>query len=74
MQTVKGKYQDGKIQLLEPAPQGSGDVLVIFLNEEGPSPQPQMMQFGMFASSHQSTETDFKLVEFAGDADDSLNW
>ena len=74
MLTVKGRYEDGEIHLLEPAPPGEQDVLVIFLDTAQAPHYEQMMVFGMFSGNCQSTEDDFRIVEFSGDVGDSLTW
>ena len=73
MLTVRGKFQDGTIQLLEPAPEKAGDVLIIFL-DEGTEAHTQTMVFGMFLGDHQSVEADFLAGEFSGDVGDGLEW
>ncbi|NJL47197.1 MAG: hypothetical protein HC929_06450 [Leptolyngbyaceae cyanobacterium SM2_5_2] len=72
MLTVKGRYENGEIHLLESAPPGKQDVLVIFLDAPEPPHFDQMMVFGMFSGGHQSTEEDFHIAEFFGILDDSL--
>jgi hypothetical protein len=34
----------------------------------------QIIYFGMFAGSTQSTEEDFQIAEFTGDSDEQLDW
>ncbi len=74
MLTVKGKYEDGSIHFLEPVPQKTSDVLVIFLEEAQALIHNQIITFGMFAGDGQSTERDFHVAEFSGDPDDGLGW
>jgi hypothetical protein len=66
--TVEGVYRKGNIQLLEAltaAPEGR--VLVTFLGESQPVPDPRPMQFGQFAGPNMSTEEDFKIAEWQGE-------
>jgi hypothetical protein len=82
LQTVKGIYRNGKVELLE-SPSGitEGEVIVTFV--ESPvlvNPKPvdkpsRMITFGMFADgARKSTDEDFKAAEFHGDDDDGLDW
>ena len=77
--TLEGIYKDGRVELEEtPAGIAEGRVLVTFLpNGNGtpaPPPQGQMMYFGMFPTSRDLTEEDFKIAGFHGDSDDGLDW
>jgi hypothetical protein len=73
LQAVEGIYRSGHIELLEvPQDIQESRVLVTFLPATS-APPNQMITFGMFAGSQQSTEADFKLAEFHGDSDDGLD-
>ena len=69
LQTIQGIYRNGKIELLE-SPQGIAEsqVFVTFLGPQPSSATQQLMSFGMFSGTQQSTEADFKEAEFQGDA------
>ena len=80
MQSVKGIYRDGKVELLEP-PAGiaeGGEVIVTFVEAKPKDKPSKMMRLGMFSSEKTgralSTEEDFKMAEFHGDDDDGLDW
>lgn len=64
--TVKGIYKEGRVELLEPAPDVQDvEVLVTFM--EGRSeqrPAGQMIRRGMFKELGEFTEEDFKAAEF----------
>ncbi|PZO55363.1 MAG: hypothetical protein DCF15_10735 [Phormidesmis priestleyi] len=70
MQTVKGVYRQGKVELLEP-PSGitEGEVLVTFIETKSLDKPTRMITFGMFADDAKegATEEDFKSAEFHGD-------
>jgi hypothetical protein len=73
-QSVKGIYKHGSIELTEiPENIEESQVIVTFL-EAKLKKTSKHISFGMFAGSKQSNEEDFKIVEFAGDSDDGLNW
>mgnify|MGYP001598661741 CR=1 FL=1 len=74
LQTIQGIYRNGKIELAE-VPQNitESQVFVTFLTSQSVSLDSQLMSFGMFLSSQQSTESDFKDAEFHGDADEALS-
>jgi len=75
LKSVEGIYKDGKIELSElPSDVKQSRVIVTFLEPESVEHNSQMITFGMFARSNQSTEDDFKIAEFSGDADDNLDW
>lgn len=87
MQTVKGVYRNGRVELLEPPSSiFEGEVFVTFVKEntvsvatsettsETTDAAPRRMYRGMLASHAQhSTEEDFKVAEFYGDSDDGLS-
>ncbi|QSJ14362.1 hypothetical protein JYQ62_20815 [Nostoc sp. UHCC 0702] len=75
LQSIEGVYKDGKIQLTELPPDISESrVIVTFLEHKKNQLKQQIMQFGMFSGNKQSTEADFKIAEFPGDSEDSLDW
>ncbi len=84
MQTVKGVYRDGEVELLElPSDVVEGEVLVTFVSEqaldnlepETVSDAPRKIYRGMLSSGgRKSTEEDFKSAEFYGDSGDNLDW
>ena len=75
--TVEGIYRDGKIELVGKVPvpvRDSTRVLVTFLPEEPkPKPEHRQIQYGQFAgekgTGRLSTEEDFRLAEWRGEAD-----
>lgn len=75
LKSVEGIYKDGKIELSElPSDVKQSRVIVTFLESEPVEQASQMITFGMFAGSNQSTEEDFKIAEFCGDTNDNLDW
>ncbi|MDF5737633.1 MULTISPECIES: hypothetical protein [unclassified Nostoc] len=74
LQTIQGIYRNGKIELAE-VPQNitESQVFVTFLTSQSVSLDSQLMSFGMFSGSQQSTESDFKDAEFHGNADEALS-
>ena len=70
LQTVKGIYRDGKVELDE-APQGvqEATVLVTFLPAESAKPAPpRQIYFGMLRGAWKPMEEeDFKAAEWHGD-------
>ena len=75
LQTIQGMYRNGKIELAEiPQDITESQVFVAFFKPQSVSPASQFMSFGMFSSSQQSTEADFRDAEFNGDVDDALGW
>jgi hypothetical protein len=75
LRSIEGVYKDGKVELTE-IPEGISEsrVIVTFLETKSRSQSQQIIQFGMFSGSKQSTEEDFQLAEFQGDSDDGLDW
>ncbi|HEY9802232.1 MAG TPA: hypothetical protein V6D25_17860 [Leptolyngbyaceae cyanobacterium] len=74
LQSIKGVYKDGKVELTElPSDISESLVIVTFLESKTAQQPKQMMQFGMFSGNQQSTEADFQIAEFHGDRDDSLD-
>jgi hypothetical protein len=65
LQTIQGIYRNGKIELAE-VPQNitESQVFVTFLTSQSVTLDSQIMSFGMFSGSQQSTESDFKDAEF----------
>ena len=75
LQSIKGFYKHGSIKLVEiPENIEESQVIVTFLEAEPRNTTKQTIYFGMFAGLNQSNEEDFKIAEFTGDSDDSLNW
>ncbi len=75
LQSIKGVYKDGAIKLAEiPENIEESQVIVTFLEAEPRKITEQMICFGMFTGAKQSNEEDFKIAEFIGDFDDSLDW
>ncbi len=75
LQTIQGIYRNGKIELAEiPQDIMESQVFVTFFKPESVSRASQLMSFGMFSGSQQSTEADFRDAEFNGDIDDALSW
>jgi hypothetical protein len=63
LQAIEGTYKNGTIELAE-SPQGISESKVIVTFLQIPPPQAgQIMYFGMFAGSTQSTEEDFAIAE-----------
>ena len=74
LQTIQGIYRNGKIELAEvPQDITESEVFVTFLTSKSVRLDSQLMSFGMFSGSQQSTESDFKDAEFYGDADKALS-
>ena len=74
LQSIQGVYKHGLIELAEiPEDIEESQVIVTFL-EAKPKTTKQIIYFGMFSGSKQSTEEDFKTAEFTGDSDDNLDW
>ena len=75
LQAFEGIYRNGVIELLEfPENIYESRVLITFLTELSIPESPTFIQFGMFAGTQQSTESDFEIAQFRGDADDELDW
>jgi hypothetical protein len=72
-QAIEGIYRNGVIELLEvPQDIQESRVIITFLS---PTSQPtKMITLGMFKGDRQSTEADFAIAEFHGDAEDGLDW
>jgi hypothetical protein len=73
---IKGVFRDGKVELTEAPPAGikQAEVVITFPDEKEASAQvppsePRYIYFGMFKGLRQSTEEDFKIAEWHGDAD-----
>lgn len=75
LQAIEGIYKNGAIELAE-VPQGISEsrVIVTFLSGQPTPPARALMHFGMFSGANQSTEEDFQVAEFRGDAEDGLDW
>lgn len=75
LQSVKGIYKQGQIELLEiPDQIKESPVIVTFLTNEPELKTQQLMYFGMFGGVNKSTDNDFLSSEFHGDSDDNLDW
>ena len=75
LQTIQGIYKNGKIELAEvPQDISESQVFVTFFKPQLVTLSSQIMSFGMFLGSQQSTESDFKDAEFNGDPNDGLSW
>lgn len=75
LQAIEGVYKNGTIELTEiPTGISESRVVVTFLQTESTVQAKAIMRFGMFAGLNQSTEEDFEIAEFLGDADDGINW
>jgi hypothetical protein len=75
LQAFEGIYINGIIELLEfPENIYESRVLITFLAGSSIPISPELIQFGMFAGTEQSTESDFEIAQFHGDTDDELDW
>jgi len=72
---IEGIYKNGSIELAE-VPQGIAEsrVIATYLEAQPTLLAGQMIGFGMFAGTVQSTEDDFQTAQFHGDAEDGLSW
>jgi hypothetical protein len=69
--TVEGTYKDGKVELAEtPAGVKQARVLVTFLAPEIGVPSHRHMIYGQFAGEPMSTEEDFRIAEWHGEAEE----
>lgn len=75
LQAIEGVYKNGLIHLSE-MPEGVSEsrVIVTFLREQPIQRSPRLIQRGMFSGEVKTSEEDFQLAEFHGDADDGLDW
>jgi hypothetical protein len=74
LQSIAGTYENGTVQLTEvPLNVRSSKVIVTFLDSIDTNPMNQFITLGMFSGTRQSTAEDFKIAEFQGDLDDSLD-
>ncbi|MUG98240.1 hypothetical protein F7734_40405 [Scytonema sp. UIC 10036] len=75
LQSIKGVYKHGKVELTElPSDVSESPVIVTFLESKKAHLEKQIMRFGMFSGNTPSTEEDFKIAEFQGDIEDNLDW
>jgi hypothetical protein len=75
LQSIAGTYDNGIVQLTEiPSNIRSSKVIVTFLDSIDTNPTNRFITLGMFSGTKQSTTEDFKIAEFQGDLDDSLDW
>jgi hypothetical protein len=72
-QAVEGIYRNGVIELLE-VPQGIQESRVLITFLPAPLHPAKMITLGMYKGDRPSTEADFKIAEFQGDAEDGLDW
>jgi hypothetical protein len=69
--TVEGTYKDGKVELAEtPAGVKQARVLVTFLASETVVSPHRHMVYGQFAGERMSTEEDFRIAEWRGEAEE----
>jgi hypothetical protein len=74
LQSIEGVYKHGKVELAElPSDVSESRVIVTFLETKIIPQHKQMMKFGMFSGSKQSTEEDLRIAEFYGDKEDYLD-
>ncbi len=75
LQSIKGIYKEGKIELLEtPNNLEESQVIITFLTSQPVQKEQKFMYFGMCRGTNQSSDEDFSLAEFHGDSDDNLDW
>ena len=68
--TVEGIYANGKVELAEtPTGVKQARVLVTFLTTEAAAPRRYMV-YGQFAGERMSTEEDFRIAEWHGEAEE----
>ena len=68
--TVEGVYKKGKVELFEtPVGVDESAVLVTFLPQLTSKPQQRRMVYGRFAGKNMSTEDDFCVAEWRGEAE-----
>jgi hypothetical protein len=74
LRSIEGIYKRGSIKLAEiPENIEESQVIVTFLSSKPQKKTKEIIHFGMFAGSKQSTEEDFQIAEFSGDSDDNLD-
>ena len=67
--TIRGRYKAGQVILAEqPADIAEAEVLVTFLGASAAT-KGQPMRLGQFAGERMSTEEDFRIAEWRGEAD-----
>jgi len=68
--TVEGTYRDGKVALTEtPTGVKEAKVLVTFLMPGIDWPRRRLMAYGQFAGERMSSEEDFRVAEWHGEAE-----
>lgn len=68
LQAFEGIYRNGIIELLEfPENIYESRVLITFLAGSSIPVSPEFIQFGMFAGTEQSTESDFEIAQSTAD-------
>ena len=69
--TVEGTYTNGKVELAEtPTGVKQAKVLVTFLTSETTAAPRRYMVYGQFAGERMSTEEDFRIAEWHGEAEE----
>lgn len=69
--TVEGIYKQGKIELFDlPIGVHESRVLITFLPKAITPTMPRQMVYGQFKGKQMSTEDDFRLAEWRGEAED----
>lgn len=69
--TVEGIYKQGKIELFDlPIGVHESRVLITFLPKAIAPTMPRQMVYGQFKGEQMSTEDDFRLAEWRGEAED----
>ena len=68
--TVEGTFRNGQVELSEtPRAIHEARVLVTFLHDGKAALPRRRMTFGQFAGDHMSTDEDFRLAEWRGEAE-----
>lgn len=68
--TIEGIYKDGKIEVVEkPAGVKQAKVIITFLSPDTTAKHHRMV-YGQFAGKRVSTDKDFLMAEWRGDADE----
>ncbi len=69
--TVEGVYKKGKVELFEtPVGVDESAVLVTFLPQLTSKPSQHRMVYGRFSGNNMSTEDDFRIAEWRGEAEE----
>ncbi|MEK7729095.1 MAG: hypothetical protein AAB354_11830 [candidate division KSB1 bacterium] len=68
--TVAGIYKQGKVELFDlPLGVDESHVLITFLPHALPQTTPRRMVYGQFSGKHVSTEEDYRIAEWRGEAE-----